>query len=379
MITLNDVTLTYTIYNDQTYSLKETIINLFHRRSYAHKKNDSFNALNSLTLNIGHGERVGIIGRNGAGKSTLLKVISGVLKPSKGNVDVDGMIQPLIEIAAGFNPEFSGRENIYLNGYMLGFDRESIKEKEQEIIDFSELQNFIDVPVKYYSSGMAVRLAFTIATSIEPEVLVFDEMLSAGDAAFFNKARLRLDSLINRAKAVVLVSHDLNFIKSFTNRTLVIDHGKIVFDGKPEAAVQYYLSTIEQSIPLEMPKVNLKVVTAIVSHDSNNEIRIDGSFDIDLGTEIINPKISLVFHYLGKAYEVGCQPSLDGQFSQGINSISFHAKGLFLGPGLHQISARLRYVDIATQTDSEVSSQVIDLVSQNWELIKFPEYIDLSF
>lgn len=379
MISLNDVTLTYTIYNDQTYSLKETIINLFHRRSYAHKKNDSFDALNTLNLNIAQGERVGIIGRNGAGKSTLLKVISGVLKPSKGEVSVNGMIQPLIEIAAGFNPEFSGRENIYLNGYMLGFDRESIKAKEQEIIDFSELQNFIDVPVKYYSSGMAVRLAFTIATSIEPEILVFDEMLSAGDAAFFTKAKQRLDSLINRAKAVVLVSHDLNFIKNFTNRTLVIDQGKVVFDGDPESAVRHYLNTIEKSTGALPPKVALKVTKAVISHDQNNEICVDGTFDVTLSSKIANPKIYLAFHFLGKTHEVHCQPAIEDQLSQMTKTISFRAKDLFLGPGPHQLSVRLTYTDLEQDISTEVASSPVDLVSQNWELIKLPPHIDLSF
>lgn len=246
MIEINNVTLTYNIYRDKTLSLKESVINLFKKDKYT-EKNTHFNALENINISIQKNERVGIIGRNGAGKSTLLKVISGILKPTQGFVEVDGTIQPLIEIAAGFNPEFSGRENIYLNGYMLGFTDKQIKEKEKEIIEFSGLEEFIDVPVKYYSSGMAVKLAFTIATSIEPEILVFDEMLSAGDAAFFQKAQDRIKSLVDKAKAVVIVSHDLNLIKTFCSRVLVVDHGKVVFDGNPIAAVQVYLDSIEEN------------------------------------------------------------------------------------------------------------------------------------
>jgi ABC-type polysaccharide/polyol phosphate transport system ATPase subunit len=242
MIQIKNLSLVYTIHHDKSNTLKEFILNLLHKRSYVEKKQDEFYALKNLNLLVEPKERLAIIGRNGAGKSTLLKVISGILKPTKGTITVDGGIQPLIEIAAGFNPEFSGRENIYLNGYMLGFNRAQLKAKEQEIIDFSELGQFIDVPVKYYSSGMSVRLAFTIATSVEPEILLFDEMLSAGDASFIKKAKERMESLVDRAKAVVVVSHDLDFVKSFATRAIVVNGGEIVFSGSPKESVEYYLA-----------------------------------------------------------------------------------------------------------------------------------------
>ncbi|MCB0365809.1 MAG: ABC transporter ATP-binding protein [Bdellovibrionales bacterium] len=241
LISLKDITLTYEMHYDRSQSLKETVINRLMRRRYVDQPRSEFNALEHLDLEIKQGERVGIIGRNGAGKSTLLKVISGILKPSEGRVEVVGTIQPLIEVAAGFNPEFSGRENIYLNGYMLGFTTKQIKDKEEDIIDFSELTEFIDVPVKYYSTGMAVRLAFTIATNIDPEILLFDEMLSAGDAAFVKKAKKRMDDLVERAKIVVVVSHDLQLIKTFCSRCIVLESGKAIFDGDPTTAVDEYL------------------------------------------------------------------------------------------------------------------------------------------
>lgn len=242
VIDFQDVTLGYTLYFDQSLSIKEYLLNLILRRKYTQKSKDIFNALSTLSLKVYENERVGIIGRNGAGKSTLLKVISRIIKPTSGRYILNGSVQPLIEIAAGFNPEFSGRENIYLNGYMLGFNRKAIKQREQEIIDFSEIGQFIDTPVKYYSSGMTLRLAFTIATSIVPDVLVFDELLSTGDAAFLAKAKNRLDHLMNSARAIILVSHDLELIEKITNRVLVMDHGKIIFDGNPRDSIKYYLA-----------------------------------------------------------------------------------------------------------------------------------------
>lgn len=204
------------------------------------QKKSTFNALEGINLEIKNGERIGIIGHNGAGKSTLLKVISGILKPTHGSIEVHGNIQPLIEIAAGFNPEFTGRENIYLNGYMLGFTPEQIKNKEAEIIEFAELAKFIDVPIKYYSSGMSVRLAFSIATTIEPEYLMFDELLSAGDASFQVKAEERMNSLVNKAKILVVVSHSMTSIRHLTNRVILLSHGKIIYDGPTELAIKKY-------------------------------------------------------------------------------------------------------------------------------------------
>jgi len=233
MINVNNIVLTYELYHDQTRSLKEAVINLFHKRQYTKEKKSNFNALDHISFEVKSGERLGIIGGNGAGKSTLLKVISGILKPTEGSITVNGTIQPLIEISAGFNPEFSGKENIFLNGFMLGFSKEQIENKEKEIIEFTELGDFINVPVKYYSSGMSVRLAFAIATSIEPEILLFDEMLSAGDAHFNAKAQIRMNELLNKSKGMVVVSHDLEMIKRLCSRTLWLEHGKIKMDGTP--------------------------------------------------------------------------------------------------------------------------------------------------
>ncbi len=247
-IKLNKVSLEYDLYRDKTNNLKEAVINLFRKRSPLESSaTEKLKALNDISLTISHGDRIGIIGLNGAGKSTLLKVISGILRPTDGEIHVRGKMQPLIEVGAGFNFEFSGRENIYLNGYMLGFTKKQIREKEREIIAFSELEKFIDVPVKYYSSGMQTRLAFAIATSIEPEILVFDEMLSAGDISFVNKAKARMDTLINQAKILCLVSHDLSLIESVCNRALLLEGGTIAKSGPVSDIIKFYKQKNEPS------------------------------------------------------------------------------------------------------------------------------------
>lgn len=245
-VILNNVSLTYELHYDRTNSLKETVINFLTKRQYVPQKKAQLNALNNVNINISLGERVGIIGLNGAGKSTLLKVISGILKPTAGDIVVKGNIQPLIEIGAGFDPEFTGRENIYLNSYMLGFTKDEVQQHEQEIIEFADLGAFIDTPIKYYSSGMTVRLAFSIATIIKPEILVFDEMLAAGDASFIDKAKKRIDDLINRAKVMVIVSHDLSLIQTTCTRCILMEKGQVAFDGRPEDAIRRYLASIKK-------------------------------------------------------------------------------------------------------------------------------------
>ena len=240
-IELKNVGLMYDLYYDKTSNLKEFLINLLKWKKAKVPQNEkTLAALSNINLHLKEGDRIGIIGPNGAGKSTLLKVISGVLHPTSGTINIEGNIQPLIEVGAGFNPEFSGRENIYLNGYMLGFTKKQISVKVKEIIEFSELEKFIDVPIKYYSSGMSVRLAFAIATSIEPEILVFDEMLSAGDIHFMAKAKKRMNSLLEMAKILVFVSHDLELVQNICREVIVVNKGQIVYRGQPDEAIEYY-------------------------------------------------------------------------------------------------------------------------------------------
>lgn len=296
IIKLENVSLVYDLNYEGVYSLKTKIINFLMRRRPPVDRPDVLNALDGINITINQGERVGIIGLNGSGKSTFLKVAAGILKPQIGNIETIGNIQPLIEIGAGFNPEFSGRENMYLNGAMLGFSPQQISEREEEIIQFSELQDFIDIPVKYYSSGMSVRLAFTIATMIQPEVLLMDEMLSAGDLSFIEKAKGRMEKILNNAKILLLVSHDLGLVSSLTTRCLVMEKGKVLFDGETEKAIEFYKEkTIEK---LERQKdeagakgaelasstkvTNLKVslTDQRVSIEPNSEAKFSVQFDL---------------------------------------------------------------------------------------------------
>jgi ABC-type polysaccharide/polyol phosphate transport system ATPase subunit len=240
VIELKGVGLEYLLHLDRTRNLKEFVIQRLTGKRWVEKPKESFLALNGVDLTIVEGERVGIIGFNGAGKSTLLKVVSGILKPTFGTMKVHGTVQPLIELGAGFEPEFSGRENIYFNSYMLGFTKRQVDEKIDEIVEFAELGEFIDMPVKYYSSGMHVRLAFTIATTIEPQVLLLDEMLAAGDASFIDRAKKRMTSLIEQAKCLLVVSHNLEMLKELCSRVILMDRGKVAADGDPKAVIEEF-------------------------------------------------------------------------------------------------------------------------------------------
>jgi ABC-type polysaccharide/polyol phosphate transport system ATPase subunit len=239
-ITLDNVGLAYTLHYDRTNTLKERVVNLFKRRKYVDEKTGVVNALNGVSLKINNGDRLGVVGLNGAGKSTFLKVLARLLVPTTGSIEILGTVQPLIELGAGFNMEFTGRENIYLNGAMLGFSKKEMQAKEAEIVEFTALNKFIDVPVKYYSSGMVVRLAFTIATTVRPEIVLLDEMLSAGDIKFIDKAKERINRLLDNSKILVMVSHNLSLIETMTKRVIVLEEGKIVFDGPSAEAVAFY-------------------------------------------------------------------------------------------------------------------------------------------
>jgi ABC-type polysaccharide/polyol phosphate transport system ATPase subunit len=215
------------------------MIDLVLRRDGANPVSE-FWALQGVSLTIWPGERLGIVGANGAGKSTLLRVLAKIYPPTSGRMVVRGKIAPLIEMGAGMNGELSGGENIFLNGALLGFTRQEMRERVDRIWEFSGLREFADLPLKYYSSGMYSRLAFAIATEVEPEILLIDEALSAGDAAFLDRARERMEGLFGRSKAVVLVSHDLKSVASLCTRAIWLHRGKVVAEGPVGEVVGRY-------------------------------------------------------------------------------------------------------------------------------------------
>ncbi len=211
-------------------------------------------ALKNLNLEIREGERIGIIGHNGAGKSTLLKVLAGIYSPTEGNITVEGNISSLFDLALGFEQEASGWENIYYRGYLQGETPQSIRPKMQPIAEFSELGHFLDMPVRYYSAGMKVRLAFAIATAIDPEILLVDEVLSVGDMAFQEKARQRMREMMSRARLIVMVSHELRSIQSLCQRVVWMDHGNIRMVGEPDEVIKAYTEWVTAPQPsAELP------------------------------------------------------------------------------------------------------------------------------
>lgn len=239
-IIVDDLSLKFRLYHEGATSAKEYFANLF--RTNKRATYSEFWALQNLSFSIREGERVGIVGRNGAGKSTLLKTICRIYEPSSGKVSVKGCIAPLLEIGAGFHPEFTGRENIYFNGTILGYRKEQLRAIEQEIIAFAELEEFIDTPVKYYSTGMYMRLAFSLATTVHPDILVLDELFAGGDAAFVKHGKERMHNMIDRASVMILVSHDQSLLRSLCERFIWLDHGNIVADGDASVLDQYAAS-----------------------------------------------------------------------------------------------------------------------------------------
>ncbi|MBI4403297.1 MAG: ABC transporter ATP-binding protein [Deltaproteobacteria bacterium] len=243
LVNLKDVSLRFRLYNGYS-GLKEAAMRVLSAQRW-HKlpelRKREFWGLRHIDLQLKEGDRIGIIGQNGAGKSSLLKVISKIYRPTEGAVTVSGRLAPLIEIGAGFNPELSGRENAYLNGSILGLKRSVIQERLNSIIEFSELSDFFDVPVKYYSTGMHLRLAYTIATEVSPDILILDELYAGGDAAFIERASQRLERFVNQSKILILVSHNLEYVEQFCNRAIVLHHGEIRAQGLPKQCIEQYL------------------------------------------------------------------------------------------------------------------------------------------
>jgi ABC-type polysaccharide/polyol phosphate transport system ATPase subunit len=239
-IHVKDLSIKFRIYHDRLPSLKDYLTTIF-KRSKPPSTSD-FWAVKNISVDISAGDRVGIVGHNGAGKSTFLKALCRVYESSEGSISVTGRIAPLLEIGAGFHPEFTGRENIYLNGAILGYTKQQVKKVEPDVIAFAELEEFIDTPVKYYSTGMYMRLAFSLATAMPCDILVLDEVFGTGDADFMVKAKARMHALIDKANVMIMVSHDHLLIKSLCNRVLWLDHGRLIADGAPDEVIERYLA-----------------------------------------------------------------------------------------------------------------------------------------
>ncbi len=233
---LENVTQRFRVIHERPDTLRELFSRFLRHNATYH----DFDAIKNLSLQVPHGQMMGLIGRNGSGKSTLLKIIAGVYRPNSGYVYVDGSLAPLIELGAGFHNELTGRENILLNGLLMGYSREAMKEREQRIIEFAGIGEFIDAPVKQYSSGMHMRLAFAVATEVDPNILIVDEILGVGDAPFQKKCFARIRGFREAGKTILFVSHNMTQIVDHCDRVILLEQGSIAADGAPAEVCELY-------------------------------------------------------------------------------------------------------------------------------------------
>ncbi len=262
--------------NQQHVTLRDVIVNttkmlvekVRHPNSRISKDKEEFWALKDISFDVKQGETIGIIGRNGAGKSTLLKILSRITEPTTGKISIKGRVASLLEVGTGFHPELTGRENIYLNGAILGMSREEIRRKFDAIVAFSEVEKFLDTPVKHFSSGMYVRLAFAVAAHLEPEILIVDEVLAVGDASFQKKCLGKMGEVATEGRTVLFVSHNMTAVENLCQKAVLIDDGSVVMQGNTTACIQHYLAIILPSIIKDVPLVERK------DRSGNGKIRL---------------------------------------------------------------------------------------------------------
>ncbi|MDO8938534.1 MAG: ABC transporter ATP-binding protein [Methylicorpusculum sp.] len=356
IIEVNNLTKEYQL--GHLTSLKESALNTLRRLTFRPvQERERFKALDDVNFHIEQGEVVGIIGHNGAGKSTLLKHLANISKPTKGDVIVRGSVAPLIEVGAGVNPELTGRENIFLNGAILGIPKIIIQQKLDEIIDFSELEQFIDTPVKRYSSGMTVRLGFSIATSMEADILIVDEVLAVGDLAFQRKCFDRMEDLIKRqGKTVLLVSHNIRQVERLCSRTILMSHGKITQDGKPRNVCNAFYEESDKEIQTakitskfgrteSSGDIELESIT-VLNNEGNSVASIEYLEDIEfkvtyvIKSKLAEPIFGLGIHTTDFLYLATSQ-SLDqlasGLLHPGKYTLSYKVSNFPFLPGIYSL------------------------------------------
>lgn len=236
IIEVNDVSMMFRLYREQVNSMKEFVIKKV-KRQIAYEE---FWALNNISFRVNRGEAIGLVGKNGSGKSTLLKIIAGVLKPTKGTVKIGGTVAPMIELGAGFDMELTAKENVFLNGAILGYPKEMLEENMEKIVEFSELGRFMDVPIKNFSSGMFARLGFAVATIYTPDILIVDEILSVGDWQFQEKCERRIQEMLERGTTLLFVSHSMDQVKEVCNRAILLNQGQMLMDDSVENVWEQY-------------------------------------------------------------------------------------------------------------------------------------------
>ena len=337
-------------------SLRHTLAKLKGQDTWQRER---FKALDDINFTVEEGEVVGIIGHNGAGKSTLLKHLANITKPTSGEVIVNGSIAPLIEVGAGVNPELTGRENIFLNGAILGIPKKTIQSKLDEIIDFSELEQFIDTPVKRYSSGMTVKLGFSIATSMDADILIIDEVLAVGDLAFQRKCFDRMEDIIKRqGKTVLLVSHNIRQVERLCERVIMMNHGSILADGPPKEVCNYFYDESDVKIQNDIKKTTSLDPTArqrgtgevsligfrlldqsgqpVESVENNDNVSLELTFEAHI--PIIKPIIAMGFHTVDFLFITTPRSpnlSLPDKLAPGMHTVTCHIDAIPLLPGTY--------------------------------------------
>jgi lipopolysaccharide transport system ATP-binding protein len=293
------------------------------------KSHEEFWALKDIDFDIEHGDRVGIIGRNGAGKSTLLKILSRITEPTKGSIKIKGRIASLLEVGTGFHPELTGRENIFLNGAILGMSRAEIKKHFDAIVDFAEVERFLDTPVKRYSSGMYVRLAFAVAAHLEPEILIIDEVLAVGDAQFQKKCLGKMEDVSkNEGRTVLFVSHNMGVVSKLCNKGILLNKGKIEIDGGIDHIIQNYVNfnnLTTEGFYYDKLKINGKAnfIKTVVLRNSENQLKSDFTFNEKVRIDfVLNINEDIPNLQIG----IGIQDKLQNRVSTILKPISFFNK-----------------------------------------------------
>ena len=304
-VVATDISKVFRISNDPVRSMKERLVGLGRRRY------TDFTALAPMSFSIGQGETVGILGHNGSGKSTLLKCIAGILRPTTGTVAVRGRVASLLELGAGFHPELSGRENVYINAAFLGISRREIEARFDDIIEFAELGRFIDEPVKHYSSGMYVRLGFAVAVNVDPDVLLVDEVLAVGDESFAAKCLDRVKDFQAEGRTILVVTHSADIVRQVCQRALVLDHGRLVADDRPNEAIRVFREHLHGSLTDDTASSGGPVRLSAVSITNRAGNGIEGALvsvtvgtdtelhDVNLGLEVTDASGRLVYRIDG--------------------------------------------------------------------------------
>ncbi|OGN92800.1 MAG: hypothetical protein A2Z71_00065 [Chloroflexi bacterium RBG_13_50_21] len=360
IIQLENVSVKYRVPQEQIGTFKEYFIRVLERKV----KHRSFNALNQVSLKINRGEVFGLIGHNGAGKSTLLKLVARVIRPTIGRVIVKGHVAPLLEVGAGFHPELTGRENIYLNGAMLGFSREEMQEKFPRIVEFSELGDFIDAPLRTYSTGMSARLGFAVATDSQPDILIVDEILSVGDEAFQHKSYERIQAIKAQGATILLVSHSMNMIESICQRAAWLHRGQILSMDNAKVVVDRYLGRvsdeenrqlIEEShrgdyqINKEYKPIEIRQVRILNNQSQEQQIFHTGEgmlvqIEYVAHEAIDSLEVGIAIHRQDGVHISGPNTAFDGldiKMQPGVGGVNYIIPSIPLMEGLYQITVAL--------------------------------------